>query len=99
MITLNEQIIIANTQNWVVANIRQDYDKENKLWSALVVYSAYNENNEFVDSYEMRYTNEDYNKWFNEYNSGSYLLQNLIKAKELNAKIDSNIDSEFLNNT
>jgi len=97
MITINEPLTIAQTQTWVVTDVHQVFNNENKLWCSVVTYTMYNENNEFIDTYELRYSNEDYNKWFNDYNSGVFLLQNLLNAKNITATLDNNVAEEFLN--
>lgn len=95
MIVSNTPTVIELTYNYDVTNIVQQ--KINGKWQADVQYSVYDQDNNFIESILLSYTGEEYNQWFDNYNSGKFLLEELIVKKQLNADIPLGIEQEFIN--
>lgn len=95
MITINQPITLTNNQTWTVSTITQWNNQG--VWSAKVVYNKLGDNGQVIDSVALDYTGTDYNTWWDNYNNGAFLIQNLITHLSLNVSIPPNIEDEFEN--
>lgn len=93
MIHNTEEKVERIEGEWMVTEVQQFKTDE---WSAYVRYICLNENQK-VDEYAVTYTGEEYNQWFSNYNSGTFLLQELVRLKGWNLNVPGAIESEFMN--
>lgn len=95
MIIINTPKVISQTQNYEIVNILQQ--KIDGQWRAEIQSVVLDDNGNIIDTVLQEYSGESYNNWFRDYNSGSFLVQNLITDENLNIAVPPNIEDEFIN--
>lgn len=101
-ITIEEPLVIASRQTIKFSHLQIAVDesgRERKLWSE-VVFDVFDENGKKTKrQHVIRFTDEDFNKWWNDFSTGGFLYEQLNNIKELNIEIPSNIEDDFKNIT
>jgi len=95
MITVNKQIILANSLNYEIEYITQR--RENGFWSAEIGWKVLNEKGEMVERYTQNKTNAEYNTWFAKYTSGIYLIEDLSSELSITTAVNPSLEDEFIN--
>jgi hypothetical protein len=67
------------------------------LWAAKVRYECKDNNGNSVDSFVINYTADKYNDWFENFNTGTFLLEELKKEKQLTEEIEADSEGNFFN--
>lgn len=95
MITINEPKVIATTQSYVFesVNIAKVFEK----LEASVRFGIYNENNERIGEKVIIYSDEDYNTFWENFNSGKFLYTELKAKENLNVEVTDTVEDDFIN--
>ena len=96
MIQVTQNIVKTINGNWSVKRVAMN-NTLNK-WMSVVEYICKDENGNRIETFSKTYTGEAYNTWFNSYNSGTFLLQELLEKQQIQANIPEDIEGQFLNN-
>jgi fatty-acid desaturase len=95
MITINKQIILANSLNYEIEYITQR--RENGFWSAEIGWKVLNEKGEMVERYTQNKNHSEYNTWFAKYTSGIYLIEDLSNELNITTAVSPSLEDEFTN--
>ena len=96
MITYSEQITTTISGDWTVSDIVQMNTPQG--WTSTVRYICIDSTSgNMIDSFIINYYNDDYNNWYQCYNTGSFLIDELIRVKGWNIIPPTNIENDFLN--
>lgn len=95
MIQSQETTIIERIYSYEIAHILQQ--RINNQWIAQVQYSVFDQFGNQKKSIVLTYEGEEYNNWFKNYNSGEFIIQELLDKKEIKAEIPKDIEENFVN--
>ena len=95
MINYSEQITTTVDGDWSVKSISQ-INIEGIGWTSTVTYVC-KSGSEIINTFNLSYSGQDYNNWFQNYSTGTFLIDELIKAKGWNIQTPTNIEQDFLN--
>ena len=95
-IELNEPKIIATTQKIVFKGLHINRDSADKL-NATVTFEILDENGKQVSHEFLNYSGEEFNQFWNDFNSGTFLYQNLAIKKSLNPLENNSMEDDFVN--
>lgn len=95
MINIQEQIKIEQiTYSIGSVNLIKTRDRG---WIAELMFEKFDSNNNLIGTKIISKTGQDYNEFWNNFNSGSYLMELLIQEEKLNIKLSSDLENEFIN--
>lgn len=95
-IELNEPKIIATTQKIVFQSILIHRDTAGQL-NAQVTFNVLDENGNLVSNEQLRYSGEEFNQFWSDFNSGTYLYQTLAQQKSINPPENNSMEDDFIN--
>lgn len=95
MINTQEQIIIEQ----IAYKIGGVYliNTKDRGWIAEIMFEKYDPSNQLIGTKVISKTGLDYNNFWENFNSGSYLLELLIQEENLNVSISQEVEQEFVN--
>ena len=95
MIQSNQPITIIKNLYYSIDHILiQNIDNQ---WKAVVQTAVKDENGESQNTLVNEFTGEEYNQWWNDFNSGEFVIQKIIELNNLDVSIPEKIENEFLN--
>lgn len=95
MIQAEQPIVKTITLTYEIAHIL--IQKLNGEWSADVQTTVKDQNGNFVESLVNTYTGNNYNTWWDNFNSGRFVIEEIISKNSLNAIIPPTIEEDFIN--
>lgn len=93
MIQNTEEKIVTVSGDWSVNEIQQF--KNDKWWSYVRYVCV--ANGAIIDTFSITYNGDEYNTWFENYTSGIFLLEELVRVKGWDIIVDGTIEDEFFN--
>ena len=103
-IILNKQKIIAQTQTYKFESVTiavnsgsVGFSPSPRTVSAYVRFGIYDENNKRINEANISYTGADYTKFWNDFNSGKFLYDELNIKNNLGLVVPVSVEDEFLN--
>lgn len=93
-VTIEEQKVVAQSQRFVFENLV--IQRLGNDLTANIQFAVYNERNERVGTHNYEYRNEQFNTFWNEFNSGKFLYEELVKKSQLNMQLDASIENDFV---
>lgn len=98
-ITLNQQLVKAQSQTYKFEQVIIDAGLTDTVpqLSATVRFGVYNENGEKIDTVYLQYTGAEYNQFWNDFNAGKFLYDELNAKMNLGLIVPTTVESEFTN--
>jgi len=102
-IKVEQALVKANEQNFEFKSVRIEKIKSgiglNSLeeLQATVIFNVKNENGLIVDIASIKYTGNDYNTFWTNFNSGQFLYEEFVSKKSIQVQITNAVESDFLN--
>lgn len=95
MINTQEQIIMEQ----ITYRIGSVYliNTKDRGWIAEIMFEKFNTNNTLIGTKVISRSGADYNTFWNNFNSGGYLLDLLIQEENLGIQLPKTVENEFLN--
>jgi hypothetical protein len=97
MVTINEQIILANEQRYEFSRLVISRQSDNSLVGE-VLFNIRNENNDVVKTASYRLAGEEFNTWWANFNNGTYLFQYLFTKLQKDVTLNESVEASFVNN-
>jgi hypothetical protein len=92
---LNEPIILTQSQDIAVTNV--SIYKMQDGWKARVFYSTFGTDGKSVKEESLSYEGDDFNSWWAQFTSGSFLYSQYIQKKNLAIQLPDKIEDDFKN--
>ncbi len=96
MIKIEKEILKTSTQTYRIGNVNL-INTRDRGWIAEIMFEILDDNLQVVGTTIISKTGDDYNIFWNRFNSGEYLFQLLIEQEKLDAKVSSEVENEFVN--
>lgn len=95
MINSNQPITIIRNLSYNIEHILiQHIDNQ---WKATIQTSVTDEEGKRIDTLVNEFTGQEYNEWWNDFNSGQFVIQKIIELNNIDANIPETIEQDFLN--
>ena len=95
MLEINEKIILANKQIIKFERVIIEKPNDEIELNAEVQFGIYNENNERIDRIFLNYSGAEYNQWWEDFNNGKFLYDELVSKNNLNIEVPEDIENDF----
>ena len=92
----DKEIVLATSQtvNFRDLHVHKDADG---LLTAEIGFDVLDENGKRVKSYQRRYEGEEYNTWWDSFNNGKFLYQEINTTEGLGADVSDDTEDDFIN--
>lgn len=95
MINIQEQIKIEQI-TYKIGNINL-INTRDRGWIAELMFEKFDESNNLIGTKIIAKTGLEYNTFWNNFNSGGYILELLMQEENLNIDLPETIEQDFLN--
>lgn len=95
-IILNEEKKVALSQSFTFDELHIIGGENGKL-EAIVSFVVKNEKGERLAVERLHYSSEDFNTFWEEFNTGKYLYDRLVEDKELSIEVPEEVEENFVN--
>lgn len=95
-ITLNQKRTVAQSQEFKFDEVHITGGAKGEL-TAVVSFVVNDENGNRIDTQVLTYKGEDFNTFWENFDSGEYLYQELVEKEELAVSIPEDIEESFVN--
>lgn len=92
---LNEPIILTQSQDITVTNV--SISKLQDSWLARVFYTIFGTDGKPIKEDMLSYEGDDFNSWWAQFTSGSFLYSQYIQKKNLAIPLPDKIEDDFKN--
>jgi len=95
MINTEQQIVIEQ----ITYRIGTVYliNTKDRGWIAEIMFEKFDSNNQSIGTKVISKSGADYNNFWNNFNSGGYLLELLIQEENLSIQLPETVENEFVN--
>lgn len=95
MIQSEQPIVKTITLTYEIAHIL--IQKINGEWRSEVQTTVKDQDGNFIQSIVNTYNGEDYNNWWNDFNSGRFVAEEVITKNNISVTIPPTIEDDFIN--
>ena len=95
-IVINRPIILTETQTKKFLHL--SINKMNDKLSAKVIFGVYDSSERLIKEEVLEYKDEEFNVFWKEFNTGTFLYEELVKNEE-DFELPEDLEDEFINGT
>lgn len=95
MITIEQELLRTSTQTYRIGAIYLTNTKD-RGWIAEIMFEIFDNNNNVIGTIVIPKTGQDYNQFWDDFNSGEYLYQLLVQHLNIQTELP-NVEQEFVN--
>lgn len=93
---INQPKIVAQTQEFIFDEVHIVGGGAKNL-AAIVSFIILDENGKRVDTKVIEYRDEDFNSFWESFNSGKFLYDELVEKEGFDVEVDEDVENSFVN--
>lgn len=91
---INEPKVVAQSQKYSFESVT--IRKINTKLSAILTFGVYDESNKRIDTVTKLYTDDEFNEFWTNFNSGKFLYEELVRKEALSVTVPDSTEDDFI---